>query len=92
MAKAYWHPNYRTSGVADMHWHQPADYELAHKGKGRASVWENGTWHTWDTRGVGGENGRESSVEDAICEAEAAVIRQGWGKPSSRTPKPAVQP
>lgn len=27
-------------------------------GKTRATVWPNGTWHTWDARGTGGENSK----------------------------------
>jgi hypothetical protein len=88
LVRERWHPACRPSGVAGMHWHQPADYELSEPGRGvgvargRASVWNNGTWHTWDRAGVGGENSREATVEDAMRAAEAALIRQGWGKPA----------
>ncbi|MGV3515600.1 hypothetical protein [Luteitalea sp.] len=87
LVRERWHPNYRQSGVKGMHWHQPSDYELSEPGRGgvtrgRASVWSNATWHTWDRYGTGGENSREATVEDAMREAEAALIRQGWGKPA----------
>ena len=68
------------SRVRGMHWHQPPDWELSQRGKGRVSVWNNGTWHTWDANGVGGENAREATVEDAKREAENAIVRQGWGE------------
>ncbi len=41
---------------------------------------EGATWHTWDTHGVGGENARALSVDDAKRAAEAALVRQGWMK------------
>lgn len=85
LVREHWRPCCRPSGVSGMHWHQPPDYELAQRGKGRASVWKTGSWHTWDTRGVGGENGHEATVEDAMREAEAALIRQGWGRPAQAT-------
>lgn len=43
-----------------------------------ASVWDNGTWHTWDQRGIGGENSVEDSVERAKIEAAASAISQGF--------------
>jgi hypothetical protein len=64
-------------------WYKPADWELVIHARGEkatASVWRNGTWHTFDRKGTGGENGREATVEDAKREAEAALIRQGWGR------------
>jgi hypothetical protein len=45
-------------------------------------VWLNGTWHTWDAAGVGGENDRADTVEDAKREAETALVRQGWAHPA----------
>jgi hypothetical protein len=73
-------PKDHEAGVRGAWWHKPADWELIIKGKGRASVWLNGTWHTWDAHGIGGENACEATVEDAKREAEAALIRQGWAK------------
>jgi len=49
-----------------------------------ASVWSNGTWHTWDRQSTGGENASEPTVERAKREALAALVRQnarpykGW--------------
>jgi hypothetical protein len=42
-----------------------------------ATVWSNGTWHTWHRDGVGGEYDRESSIEAAKAQALAAVLRAG---------------
>lgn len=82
---------WRPSGLKGLHWAKQPDWELCQRGgKGRCSVWLNGTWHTWDVHGVGGENGREATVEDAFREAEAAMIRQGWAKLDS-PPAPATQ-
>jgi hypothetical protein len=74
-------PKDHESRVKGMWWAKPADWELFERGKGRASVWLNGTWHTWDKDGVGGENAREESVEAAKAAAEDAIVRQGWGRP-----------
>lgn len=47
-----------------------------------ATVWPNGAWHTWDCRGVGGENDVESDVtaaKDAALRAVAlAMVLEGW--------------
>jgi hypothetical protein len=43
-----------------------------------ATVWDNGTWHTWDEDGVGGENSREASVEEARNEALLSAVSQGF--------------
>lgn len=43
-----------------------------------ANVWANGTWHTWDHNGVGGENDTEENVKKAKVEAAASVIEQGF--------------
>jgi hypothetical protein len=60
------------------------------RGRNRANVWSNGVWHTWDTDGVGGENGEAIRmngevpvppifvIRDAMDQAMAAVARQGW--------------
>jgi len=44
----------------------------------RAQIWDNGTWHTFDTFQIGGENGVCENVIDAKDQAVASVIRQGW--------------
>jgi hypothetical protein len=43
-----------------------------------ASVWTNGTWHTWNPYGVGGENSSEGTVFEAKIEAAASAIAQGF--------------
>jgi hypothetical protein len=51
------------------------------RGRKRADVWANGVWHTWDTDGVGGENGScdgRDKIRDAMDQVMAAVVRQGW--------------
>ena len=51
------------------------------RGRIRANVWSNGTWHTWDTDSVGGENGEgegRNKIQDAMDQVMAAVVRQGW--------------
>ena len=51
------------------------------RGRNRANVWANGVWHSWDTDGIGGENGvcdGPNRINDARDQAMAAVVRQGW--------------
>lgn len=48
------------------------------RGRTRADVWSNGVWHTWDERGVGGENAECSDIDFAKDCALAAIVRQGW--------------
>ena len=43
-----------------------------------AKVWSNGTWHTFDRNGVGGENWSEPTVKQARVEAAALAIAQGF--------------
>jgi len=43
-----------------------------------ATVWGDGTWHTWDKNGVGGENSKEDTVEKAKIEASASAMAQGF--------------
>jgi hypothetical protein len=53
-----------------------------------ATVWANNsgtaTWHTWDRRGVGGENDvafadtPQQAVRKAMVEASASAIFQGF--------------
>lgn len=57
----------------DSHWRFNAP-------RGSASVWPNGTWHTFDSDGQGGENASDETIEKAMDEAEAAISRQGWDK------------
>lgn len=51
---------------------------IDHKGRVRANVWGNGTWHTWDEQGTGGENSSCVNIRDAKDQVLAAVMRQGW--------------
>ena len=47
-------------------------------GTSAATVWENGSWHTWDQDGVGGENSREDTVSESKIEAMLSAINQGF--------------
>ena len=70
---------------SDTHW-QLVDGRF----KTRADVWINRNelvWHTYDARGVGGENSAvetsrarpmASVLNQARDEAVAAIVRQGW--------------
>lgn len=60
---------------------KPREYRLCfgrRKPRCVATVWENGTWHTWDKNGVGGENSVEIDVRRAKIEASASAIEQGF--------------
>lgn len=43
-----------------------------------AVVWFDGTWHTFDESGTGGENSQGKTVERAKIEAAASAIEQGF--------------
>ena len=43
-----------------------------------ATVYENGTWFTWDEEGVGGENSIAETIETAKKVAAASAIMQGF--------------
>jgi hypothetical protein len=44
-----------------------------------ATVWDTGSWHTWDEDGIGGENGiEENDVEAAKAWALKCALRQGF--------------
>jgi hypothetical protein len=63
--------------------HVPSLYLMARCGRHVATVWlrkdiDNYNWHTWDERGVGGENASEPTVEQAMQQAYASVARQGF--------------
>jgi protein gp37 len=75
---APWNVEWRDSGDGS---------SLAYFGKIHlATVWRNGTWHTWDANGTGGENAQERTVELAKPEVEKALARQhanpikGWAR------------
>lgn len=55
---------------------------MVNRGRGKwrkvADVWSNGTWHTWNQNGEGGENDVELTVERAKVEAAASAIEQGF--------------
>ena len=64
--------------VAQVTWVE-GTYDGAHGWHcGFATVWDNGTWHTWDAHGVGGANASSPSVVDAKCDAIGAAIAQGF--------------
>ena len=63
------------------HWRDgPQEWHLQTTaiGRNRATVWPNGTWHTWNCEGCGGENSSERSVEKAKRNAYYSAIDQGW--------------
>lgn len=66
----------------DWHWKRVSQRGEWHLRDGRARVraivYPNGTWHTFDEHGVGGENAEEGSAGDAMVHAEHAVMAQGW--------------
>lgn len=43
-----------------------------------AVVYDNGVWHTFDASGVGGENSNETTVNEAMRQAMASAITQGF--------------
>ncbi len=57
---------------------QASSLRLTSFGRARATVWPNGTWHTWGKDGAGGENDKEVDISDAKREAFHALERQGW--------------
>jgi len=66
------------------HWHDCSQcWELSYTfaGRSRATVWPNGTWHTWKKCGTGGENGVRGYEGQEIwsikIQAFEACIRQG---------------
>lgn len=62
----------KTEGVMEVCW------DLRYRGRAVATVWGNGTWHTWDADGVGGENSQELTVAQAKLEAAGSAIEQGF--------------
>lgn len=55
---------------------------IAPSGKRAATVWDNGTWHTWDEDGVGMENATSEDARAAKLEAYRSVLAQaahGYG-------------
>ncbi len=56
------------------------DWELRVRGRGlsAATVYETGTWHTWDRDGNGGENSSEKTIALAKKEATYSALRQGF--------------
>lgn len=44
-----------------------AALNLVVDGRNCATVWRNGTWHTWDRDGVGGENAHETFASTEPC-------------------------
>lgn len=43
-----------------------------------ARVWKNGTWHTFNRYGHGGENDAEDTVREAKRQAADSAIMQGF--------------
>ena len=68
-----------------VHWELSTDENKKFKwellrtdGTSAATVWENGTWHTWDQNGTGGENSSRNTVINAKMEALLSAINQGF--------------
>jgi hypothetical protein len=57
-------------------------------GTSAATVWENGTWHTWDQNGTGGENSSQDTVSNAQMAALLSAINQGFLSANSRDQPP----
>ena len=51
---------------------------LTRFGRTRATVFTNGVWHTWNENGVGGENWKEDTVEQAKRQAYYSLVGQEW--------------
>jgi hypothetical protein len=54
---------------------------IAPSGKMAATVWPNGTWHTWDEDGTGGQNSVERGehrMGEAKRQAWASLWEQQW--------------
>ena len=43
-----------------------------------ATVYQNGTWHTWDEDGVGGQNDSENLIGEAKRQAWASLFEHEW--------------
>lgn len=56
------------------------DWNLRVRGResSPATVYETGTWHTWDRDGNGGENSSEKTIALAKKEATYSALRQGF--------------
>lgn len=58
---------------------------LSPKGRTVAQIWQNSpdhfTWHTWDVRGIGGENASDPTLEQAQSEVVKALRRQAFRSP-----------
>lgn len=48
------------------------------RGRLVATAWSNGTWHTWDRRGIGGWNASEPDLQRAKEIAAGAAVCQGF--------------
>lgn len=55
----------------------------------RATVYENGIWHTWNHNGTGGENWRSETVEQAKLDAYESAKRQGFLDDMKQNHQPA---
>ena len=54
------------------------EFNLTVHGRVVATVCPNGTWHTWDHDGCGGENDVSNSLGQALYEAAGAAFLQGF--------------
>lgn len=52
-------------------------------GRTRGEVWPNGTWHTYDEFGTGGENDVAKNSYTAMFDVYKAMCRAGWYDPDA---------
>lgn len=52
-------------------------WELLVGGRTAATVWDNGTWHTWDRSGTGMENDTARDAQSAKWIAYCSALGQG---------------
>jgi hypothetical protein len=63
----------------DAEWH--LEYCPKKRWRRVATVWPNGTWHTWDKNGTGGWNDIAPTVGQARLAAAGAALLQGFIMP-----------
>lgn len=68
----------QTRRIVKPRWKDPGRRDCGDLSTKWASVWKNGTWHTWDADGVGGWNDLADSFEQAQEHAILAAFKQGF--------------
>lgn len=62
------------SGISTWHLRRPCGHHAA-------TIYQGGTWSTWDRDGVGGENAEDKEIDEAKRQVVLALARQGWHGP-----------